>query len=279
MSYIETVLIRKIVFALLAVIIVGVSAASSFFMLSKNHVLDSNDIHQKYNETMQTMQIIVVPYFEPTSDLWQIIYNEADKHPGTIKYVIINPCSGPCGTQLSQEWKNVISILKGKGIKTLGYVFNDSENFHNIDYYMKDPQIPTDGIFFDNEGSVDNLSNFKMYAEYVHHLGGIVYINPGYNYTHVKGYIKSGETDVANIHELDSSNSSHIVINNDFSPLKISVILGNVTNLQEMQSELTNIADKGIGISYIYANSYAELPSFFSNEIQKASVTKIQMTH
>ena len=261
----------------MAVILVGVSIASSFFMLNKNHVLYFNNTSQVYNETMQTMQIIVVPYFEPTSDMWQVIYDEADKHQGTIKYVIINPCSGPCGPQLSQEWENVISTLKEKRIKTLGYIFNDSVNFDNINYYMKDPLIPTDGIFFDNEGSVDNLNNFKMYAKYVHHLGGIVYINPGYNYAHVKDYLKSGEVDVVNIHELDSSNSHQIVINDDFSPLKISVIVGNVTNLQKMQSELTDIADKGIGTSYIYADSYFGLPPFFSDEIQKASVTKIQM--
>lgn len=102
-------------------------------------------IHPRINDTMQ---ILVVPYFSPTSYFWQTIYDQASMYPGTIKYVVINPCSGPCNTPLTQDWEDVIFKLKSENIKTLGYIFNTSENFRNIDYYLKDPQVPMDGIFF-----------------------------------------------------------------------------------------------------------------------------------
>lgn len=223
-----------------------------------------------------TIQIIIVPYFPPTSNTWHTIYDAADKHPGTIRYVIINPCSGPCGPSLSQDWQDVISNLKGRGIKTLGYIFNTSENFSNIDYYMKAPSVRTDGIFFDNEGSIDNLKNFEVYADYVHRLGGLVYINPGYNYSYIRNYLSSGAADVANIHEIASTNSSQISPNKEFSPWQISVIVGNVTGSQEMASYISQIASKGIGTTYLYSDSYGNLPSFFADEIQEASVTKVR---
>ena len=223
------------------------------------------------------MQIIVVPYFAPDSKLWNVIYNAADEYPGTIKYVIINPCSGPCGPVLSQDWDNVIETLTNKGIKTLGYVYTTSENFSSINYYMKGPTVPTSGIFFDGEGSSDNEINFKQYADYVHHLGGIVYINPGYNYTYVNGYLISGDADVADIYEIDSNSSHQIELNKEYSPWKVSVIIGNITDSQEMNYDLSEIANKNIGISYLYTNpSYDELPTFFLDEIKQASSMKIQ---
>ena len=224
----------------------------------------------------QTIGIVVVPYFQPDDPQWNIIFKQADLYPGTIKYVIINPCSGPCGTTLSSDWQNIIAILKNKGIKTLGYIFDDSESFANIDYYMKASPVSTDGIFFDNEGSIDNLANFKQYAEYVHSLGGMVYINPGYNYPQVINYIKSGAVDVTNIHEMESSKSHYILVNDNLPPSKISVVLGNITDVQEMKTKLTEIASKGIGTVYLYSSSYDSLPPFFSEETQLASITPIK---
>lgn len=255
---------------LVVLVVIVALSCTVIFVLYKNDT--SRTMTQKLNGTME---LVVVPYFDPTSQLWQVIYDEADKYPGTIKYVIINPCSGPCGPTLSQDWEDVILTLKSKNIKTLGYIFNNSESFSNIDYYMKNPSIRTDGIFFDNEGSVDDLTVFKTYADYVHHLGGIVYINPGYNYTYVDSYLASGAVDVANIHEIDSASSRQIVANKEFSPWKISVIVGNVTSPQEMQYALSDMADKGVGISYMYVNSYGTLPGFFPDEVQKAAVTKV----
>lgn len=241
-------------------------------MLYKNET--SRPVLPKLNGTME---LVVVPYFDPTSQLWQVIYDEADKYPGTIKYVIINPCSGPCGPALSQDWENIILTLKSKNIKTLGYIFNNSESFNNIDYYMKNPSIPTDGIFFDNEGSVDNLAGFKKYADYVHSLGGIVYINPGYDYAYVDSYLTSGVADVVDIHEIDSSDSRQIITNKEFSPWKISVIVGNVIDSQEMQYVISDVANKGIGITYMYVNSYGTLPEFFPDEVHKAAVTQVRV--
>jgi hypothetical protein len=247
--------------------------------LSKNIVSTklTNTVNKSATSTVQqTMGIVVVPYFQSSDTQWNTIFQEADRYPGTIKYVVINPCSGPCGTSLPSDWQNIISVLKSKGIKTLGYIFNNSESFANIDYYMKAPSVPTDGILFDNEGSSDNLANFKQYAEYVHNLGGTVYINPGYNYPQVTNYIKSGAADVADIYEIESNESQYILVNGSMPTSKISVILGNVTDVQEMKSKLTEVASKGIGITYLYSSSYDTLPPFFSEEIQSASITPIK---
>ncbi|HKU33420.1 MAG TPA: spherulation-specific family 4 protein [Candidatus Nitrosotalea sp.] len=259
---------KKIVFAL---VILAVALSSTFFVFQNR--LFGTDVHAKLSGTMQ---IIVVPYFSPTSNLWKTVYAMADEHPGTIKYVIINPCSGPCGSVLTPDWDNVISVLKSKGVKTLGYIFSTSENFSNINYYMNGPEVPTDGIFFDSEGSTNNLANFKPYADYVHRLGGVVYINPGYNYTYVGDYLASGEADIANIYEIDSNSSHQIVSNKAYPPWKVSVIVGDINNSQEMKYNLSEIADKKIGISYMYADSYADLPTFFSNEVEQAASLKIR---
>lgn len=252
--------------------ILAVALTSAFFFVLQNR-LSGTDVHTKPSGTMQ---IIVVPYFSPTSDLWKTVYGMADEYPGTIKYVIINPCSGPCGSVLTQDWDNVISVLKSKGVKTLGYIFSTSENFSNINYYMNGPKVQTDGIFFDSEGSTNNLANFKPYADYVHSLGGVVYINPGYNYTYVGDYLASGEADIANIYEIDSNSSHQIVSNEAYPPWKVSVIVGDINNSQEMKYHLSEIAGKKIGISYMYTDSYADLPSFFSNEVEQAASLKIR---
>lgn len=241
-------------------------------------LMKGNDMHDYTITNMtdnNTVKMIVVPYFDPYDSQWDQIYAAADKYPNTIKYVIINPCSGPCGDSLSEDWQRVISNLKHRGIKTLGYVFNTSESIAHIDYYMKS-QVPTDGIFFDNESSTDNLKNFKQFSDHVHSLGGIVYINPGYNFPQVDSYITSGSTDIANIHEIESDKSHHISINEDLPPTKLSVILGNVTSHDEMVSKLTEVASKGIGTVYVYGDTYSTLPSFFVDEVRQASITLIK---
>jgi len=245
-----------------------------FFSIKMSGNDISNDVMKNMAEN-QTVKMIVVPYFDPYDSQWDQIYEAADKYPQTIKYVIINPCSGPCGDSLSEDWQRVISNLKHRGIKTLGYVFNTSESVKNIDYYMKS-QVPTDGIFFDNESSTDNLKNFKQFSDHVHSLGGLVYINPGYNFPQVDSYITSGSTDIANIHEIESDKSHHILINEELPPTKLSVIVGNVTSRDEMVSKLTEVASKGIGTVYIYADSYSTLPPFFIDEVRQASMTPIK---
>lgn len=240
--------------------------------------MQENSAHSGMMSNMaenQTVKMIVVPYFDPYDSQWDKIYEAADKYPNTIKYIIINPCSGPCGNFLSEDWQRVISNLKHRGIKTLGYVFNTSESIKNIDYYMKS-SVPTDGIFFDNESSTDNLKNFKQFSDHVHSLGGLVYINPGYNFPQVDSYITSGSTDIANIHEIESDKSHHILINEELPPAKLSVILGNVTSRDEMVSKLTEVASKGIGTVYVYGDSYSTLPEFFSDEVKQASMTLIK---
>src|SRR2546428_4715496 len=135
-----------------------------------------------------TEGVLIVPYFSPTSSQWSLIYQQAIAHRGTIKYVIINPCSGPCSESnaLSQDWQNVISTLKSNdpAIMTVGYIYYTSESTNAINYYMLNPSVKTDGIFFDGEGSTNHLSAFSPFASYVHGLAangrsGIVYINPG----------------------------------------------------------------------------------------------------
>jgi hypothetical protein len=223
----------------------------------------------------KTMGVIVVPYFDPTDPQWNVIYQVANQYPGTIRYVIINPCSGPCGKTLSDDWQQVISILKSKKIKTLGYIFDSNESFSNIDYYMR-ANTPTDGIFFDNEGSTDTLNKFKEFADYVHSLGGTVYINPGYYYPYVTNYIKSGIADVVNIHEIGFDLSTKILVNKELPKEKLSVILGNVTSTSDIEKMVRDVASKNVGIIYVYGNSYSTLPSFFSEVVRQASIITIQ---
>ena len=230
-------------------------------------------VHPRLNDTME---LIVVPYFSPDDPQWQTVYDAASQFPGTIKYVVINPCSGPCGSVLSQDWAGVISSLEDRGVKTLGYIYNTNESFSNIDYYMKGRGIHTDGIFFDNEGSLDDSDRFKQYADYVHAMGGIVYINPGYNYTYVANYVSSKESDIADIYELGFKDSHQISVNKAFSPWHTSVILGNVTKLEEVRSGLADLASKRVGITYLYGDSYGGLPAYFSNEVKYAAATFVQ---
>jgi hypothetical protein len=221
------------------------------------------------------MQIIVVPYFVPEAPEWQVLYDMADKNPGIIKYAIINPCSGPCGDSLSPEWQKIILELKKRNIKTLGYIFDTSQNVKNIDYYMK-ASVFTDGIFFDNEGSSDTVERFRQYADYVHSLGGIVYINPGFNYPHVIKYLNEGLADIANVYEFESSNSHHMEINKRLHPRQLSAILGNVYDIPEMKKMLSETSEAGIGTIYVYSNSYHELPPFFSELVKEVEKTKVQ---
>ena len=267
---------RKILYILIIIFVVGIVSSIITNFQPANVIGNLPDkMKTPVMNTTQTMGIIIVPYFEAENPQWETIYQLADRYPGTIRFAIINPCSGPCDNPLSDNWQYVISKLKNKNIKTLGYIFNDSESIANIDYYMKLPAIPTDGIFFDNEGSTDNLANFKQYADYVHLLGGTVYINPGYNYSQVIDYVKSGVADVANIHEFGIGNSDYIAGNYDVPPSKISVIVGNVYNISDMQTELTEISSKGVGIVYIYAESYYALPPYLNEEIQKVVSTLV----
>lgn len=120
------------------------------------------------------------------------------------------------------------------------------------------------------------MINFKPYADYVHHIGGIVYVNPGYDFAYVGDYLSSGEADVANIHEVDSNITNQLTSNNKFSPWQVSVIVGNISNSQEMQNDESEMAHKGIGITYMYADSYGGLPDYFADEIAHAAVTKVQ---
>lgn len=221
----------------------------------------------------ENMHVIVVPYFEPYHPDWQLLYSEADRNPGVIKYAIINPCSGPCGESLSAEWQQVISELKKRNIKTLGYIFDTAQSIENIDHYMKAP-VPTDGIFFDNEGSSDTFERFAPYAEYVHSLGGIVYINPGFNYSHLSRYLESGLVDVANIYEFESAKSYHMETDKGANPRKLSAILGNVFSISEMIRMVHETSEEGIGTVYVYSDSYHGLPPFFSELVREAAKTK-----
>lgn len=223
-----------------------------------------------------TMQVIVVPYFGPDNPDWQLLYSEADKNPGIIKYVIINPCSGPCGESLSADWQEVISELKKRDIKTLGYVFDIEQSIEYIDHYMKAP-IPTDGIFFDNEGArYNNFERFKPYAEYVQNLGGIVYINPGFNYPYIIDYLKSGIVDVANVYEFDASSSHYIEVDRSIDQRQLSVILGNVFTTSEMIQMVHQASEEGIGIIYVYSDTYFGLPPYFSELVREAARIKVQ---
>ena len=222
------------------------------------------------------MNLVIVPYFEPTSPDWQLLYEQADRNPGVIKYAIINPCSGPCPEPLSEQWQQIILELKKRNIVTLGYIFDSFQSMENIDYYMKAPNVTTDGIFFDNEGSSNTIEKFRQYANYVHDLGGIVYINPGYNYPHVANYLRDGLVDVANVYEFESSKAHHIDVDREFHPRQLSAILGDVYTVSEMKKMISETAEAGISTVYVYSDSYYNLPSFFLELVKETASTKIQ---
>ncbi|TBR11034.1 MAG: hypothetical protein EPO62_02430 [Candidatus Nitrosotenuis sp.] len=228
------------------------------------------------NDPMTHMGVIIVPYFATTSQFWETIYLAADEYPGTIRYVIINPCSGPCNEPLSTDWQRIISELKSRNINTLGYIFDIFQSKENIDYYMVKPQIPTDGIFFDNEGTSDTIDRFKQYADYVHSLGGAVYINPGFNYPHVTNYLKEGLADVANMYEFESSKAHHISIDASLQPQQVSAILGEVFTVLEMRKMIYESAQAGVGTIYVYSDSYDSLPTFFSEMVRESADTKVK---
>lgn len=238
----------------------------------------ANTTHvQTTTPATNNLQLVIVPYFEPTSPDWQLLYEQADRNPGVIKYAIINPCSGPCQEPLSPQWQQIIFELKKRDIKTLGYIFDSFQSIENIDYYMKEPTVTTDGIFFDNEGTSDTIERFKQYADHVHSLGGIVYINPGYNYPYIVNYLKNGLADVANVYEFESSKVHHMeAIDKGVNPRQLSAILGDVYSVSEMKRMLSETAGVGIGTVYVYSDSYYGLPSFFLDLIKETSVTKIQ---
>ena len=48
---------------------------------------------------------------------------------------------------------------------------------------------------------------------------------------------------------MESSKSHYILVNDNLPPSKISVVLGNITDVQEMKTKLMEIASKG---KYIY---------------------------
>jgi hypothetical protein len=243
---------------------------------SKNFTqnLDSTNL---INDTPNTkLGVLVVPYFAPTEQDWEDLYAEADKYPEIIRYVIINPCSGPCSEPLSSDWQQIISKLKSRNIQTLGYIFDTFQNKENIDYYMIAPKITTDGIFFDNEGSSNTIDKFRQYANYVHSLGGIVYINPGFNYPYLDNYLKEDLVDVVNMYEFESSKSHHIKLDDDLQSYQVSAILGNVFTISEMKQMLHESSQKGIGIIYVYSDSYYELPPFFSELIKEAASLSVK---
>jgi len=92
----------------------------------------------------------------------------------------------------------------------------------------------------------------------------MVYINPGHNYQQIINYIKSGAVDVTNIHEMESSKSHYILVNDNLPPSKISVVLSNITDVQEMKTKLMEIASKGI--VYLYSSSYDSLHHSFQKK-------------
>ncbi|MBI5697993.1 MAG: hypothetical protein HZC29_05840 [Thaumarchaeota archaeon] len=228
------------------------------------------------NALPNSMNLVIVPYFEPSSPDWQTLYEQADANPGVIKYVIINPCSGPCQEPLSEQWQQIVLELKKRDIKTLGYIFDSFQSTENIDYYMKAPNVTTDGIFFDNEGSSNTIERFRPYANYVHDLDGIVYINPGYNYPHVINYLRDGLVDVANVYEFESSKAHHIEVDRDLDPRQLSAILGDVHTVSEMKKMISETAEAGISTVYVYSDSYYNLPPFFLDMVKETGSTKIQ---
>jgi Spherulation-specific family 4 len=256
----------SVLYGFLVLMLVG----SIFSVLSLNLV-------NNYASATSGAKMIVVPYFSPSGP-WQIIYDSAKANPGAIKYVIINPCSGPCSNPgaLSADWQRIVSNLNSLGITTLGYIYYSSESTSAIDYYMKNNPAGanTGGIFFDKEGSqsADNSIGFANYANYVHSLAGVVYINPGYNYKYVINYLTGSTTagvpdaNVANIYESGAARLFQMSIPAGVSSDHLSAIVKSERTCAGMASDISTAAGKGVGNMYVTVSSYSALPNYFSNE-------------
>lgn len=244
------------IFSSLSILVVVLFFLDYTGTMSQNSKLP--DVNNKLS-----MHLIVIPYFSPNHPDWEIIFDEAEKHPGVIRYIVINPCSGPCQHPLSEDWQEIIAKSKSRGIKPLGYVFDNAQTFDNVDYYMKDPKIKTSGMFFDNEGSTNRLVDFKKYSDYVRSLDGIVYINPGYNYNHLSLYSQQNVFDVINLYEFGLENIEHVTIPDYIQNNKTSVILGNA-KLDDLANILEEMNNHDIRTIYIYNDTYQSIPDFFS---------------
>ncbi|EPE28049.1 hypothetical protein GLAREA_04840 [Glarea lozoyensis ATCC 20868] len=108
------------------------------------------------------MSILVPLYIYPHLGQWDPLYWAAWSHPKVNFTVIVNPCSGPCGQNLSSTYINEIPKLKQyKNIQTLGYVATNYTNkgldnvleeiglYANWSSNWNDSRISVDGIFFD----------------------------------------------------------------------------------------------------------------------------------
>ena len=133
---------------------------------------------------------------------------------------------------------------------------------------MKIPEVRTDGIFFDKEGSSDNLADFMQYADYIHESGGIVFINPGYNYPAVIKYLDSGAVDVANIYESGLKRLFQMSVPAGVTPEKLSAIVKGVNKDVDLQKAISQVAEKDVGNIYVTSRSYTDLPPYFDKEVR-----------
>ncbi len=159
---------------------------------------------------------------------------------------------------------------------TLGYIYYTSESFGGIDYYMVNPSVKTDGVFFDGEGSTNHITSFTPYANYVHSLtvnshSGVVYINPGCNCYSGAYLTTPGVADVANIYETIPARLAQLSVPSGIAPQRLSAIVKLEQTCSGMVSDVQSVSNKNVGNVYITGSSYSRLPSYFPNEVSYAA--------
>lgn len=265
--------------AIIAILLIVLSAMS--VAANSNLVVLQRAIAAKYGP----MSIFVVPYTTNQNQWNTIIQSQLGN---TLKYVIINPNSGPYITDWS-FWDTNVNALKAKNIEPVGYIYYTDSNIPDeISTYLKHG---IKSIMFDGEGQKDNLSQFEAYACTVHNNGGITYINPGYAYAPVSSYLSATDNnpncpggsstryavDVANVYEGGFARIKQIVIptltdGSKPDPSRLSSIVNDIAkSTKTMAQSMDQIQLKGIGITYINGAIYTRnLPPYFSQEVSYA---------
>ena len=60
------------------------------------------------------------------------------------------------------------------------------------------------------------------------------------------------------------------------SPDKLSAVVENVNKASDVHKVISQVAQRDVGTIYVVSNTYIALPSYFSQEVKRASITFIQ---
>lgn len=156
------------------------SSGGSRLLRSFARILSQLIPHLKSHRRASAIQTVVVPaYFLPGRN-WDIALRDS----GSIRYIILNPLSGP-GSAVDGGYVNVVSQARKAGVAILGYV---DTAFAKRDIDIVEQEVSRyrewyaiDGVFFDQTSPTKaHLSYYRRLARYTRQTpGSVVAFNPG----------------------------------------------------------------------------------------------------